>query len=31
VPKLALAVALVAWGASFVGLVHHGVRAVRRT
>jgi tellurite resistance protein TehA-like permease len=29
-PKLALAVALVAWTATFVGLVHHGARAVRR-
>jgi tellurite resistance protein TehA-like permease len=30
VPKLALAAALVAWTAAFAGLVHHGVRAVRR-
>jgi tellurite resistance protein TehA-like permease len=30
VPKLALAVALVAWTATFAGLVHHGVQAVQR-
>ena len=30
VPKLALFVALVAWTAAFVGLAHHGVRALRR-
>ena len=29
-PKIVLAIALLAWSLTFLGLVHSGVRAVRR-